>query len=810
MIKHKKSITLFLIILFISCDQEIQDRNSMFSLIPNESKIVIQINDLNYIKSFITNNTLFSKTYFANDSLNNLINRINIDQSKNSGLLSFSSYGKNNKAITFISNKNFSDSLNIENNKSYKYNNYDVFKEDDFYNIYLDEIVVNSTSDIIIENIIRNYNSKKRGINDPNFYDIILSANKTEPINIFIDSKLDKFSEEYFRSIEFYPFIKSSWKNYDLSRSNNDIRLTGITRIHDSLRSKLSILKNLNPKSLETDKLIPNTFKSFFSFTITDSNSFLKNYQDYLNLNNLKDEFNNLEDIKAINEVTFLQDEEKSVILNLIDSNLINQLSFSKEINFSNEIFNLSSPLGLNDLFNLFDKNLNLKFGILIDSFLVLSSSKNQLKKILTSYNNKRTLINDISYQKNKENLLNKFSFLWMANTKRIKEEVIFKKSTYEDLDINLYPFINLEGLVDEKLVLLNFYIGKTKTRESSGDIYNELIVFNTNKITTPPKWLKNHRNNEYDFAYQDSENYLYLYSNKGDLFWKKKLSSKIIGEIQQVDLYKNGRLQMAFRTSDKFYIIDRNGSTVQPFEISIKNSNNINRLSIFDYENDKNYRFLISQDNYMKMYDSKGITVTGFDPDSLNSDIINSPVHIRIKGKDYILVQLKNGKLKILNRRGKDRISVKQNINFSENNFFSFMNLFTTTDKNGNLIQVDTNGNVVINNYSLGENNTIEVVMDNILFQSENTININGKIIKIPKGRYTKPRLFNYKDTLYITITDQKESKVYLFNKEGILIKGFPVKGINLVDINDADNDGKIELITQLDESSVISYEIN
>ena len=137
-------------------------------------------------------------------------------------------------------------------------------------------------------------------------------------------------------------------------------------------------------------------------------------------------------------------------------------------------------------------------------------------------------------------------------------------------------------------------------------------------------------------------------------------------------------------------------------------------------------------------------------------------------------------------------------------------MNLFTTTDKNGNLIQVDTNGNVVKNNYSLGENNTIEVVMDNILFQSENTISINGKTIKIPEGRYTKPRLFNYKDALYITITDQKESKVYLFNKEGVLIKGFPVKGINLVDINDADNDGKIELITQLDESSVISYEIN
>ena len=99
---------------------------------------------------------------------------------------------------------------------------------------------------------------------------------------------------------------------------------------------------------------------------------------------------------------------------------------------------------------------------------------------------------------------------------------------------------------------------------------------------------------------------------------------------------------------------------------------------------------------------------------------------------------------------------------------------------------------------------------MDNILFQSENTISINGKTIKIPEGRYTKPRLFNYKDALYITITDQKESKVYLYNKEGNLVSGFPIKGINLVDIIDADNDGKIELITQLDESSVISYEIN
>ena len=628
MIKRLETIIL-LIMLFVSCNPKAEKNNPMLSLIPNESKIIIQINDLGYIKNFINNNQLFSQTNFAKDSLNNLIDGINIDQSKNSGLLSFSSYGKNNKAITFISNKNYSDSLNINNIKSYKYNRYDIFQEGDYFKTYLGNTVISSTSDIIIENTIRNYNSGKRGINNLSFYDLILSSNKNEPINIFTDSELDEFSKKYFRSIEFYPIINTSWKSYDLSKSNNDIRLTGITRINDSIKSKLSILKNINPKSLESDRLIPNTFKSFLSITISDRNLFLKNYQDYLNQINIADGLGAFEEIEAINEITFLQDDEKSIILSLVDLELIYKLSFSESIDYSNKIFNLEVSKNLDELFGLFDKNLNLQYGILIDKFLVLGNSKNQLKKILTSFENKRTLNNDIYYQKNRENSINKLSFLWLANTKRIEEDETFINSVSKKLDTKLYPFISYEGIVDKQLSLLNFYIDRVETRESSGNIYNELIVSNTNKITVPPKWLKNHRNNQYDFAYQDDENYLYLYSNKGNLFWKKKLSSQIIGEIQQVDLYKNGRLQMAFRTSDKFFIIDRNGSIVKPFEISFKKSNNINPLSIFDYDNSKNYRFLLSQDNLIKMYDNRGKIVSGFNPDEFNADILNPPVHI-------------------------------------------------------------------------------------------------------------------------------------------------------------------------------------
>ena len=66
---------------------------------------------------------------------------------------------------------------------------------------------------------------------------------------------------------------------------------------------------------------------------------------------------------------------------------------------------------------------------------------------------------------------------------------------------------------------------------------------------------------------------------------------------------------------------------------------------------------------------------------------------------------------------------------------------------------------------YNLEDNNTIEVRMDNMLIHSGNSMNINGKIINLSPGRYTKPKLFNYKDLLYISITDEKENKIYLYN---------------------------------------------
>lgn len=77
------------------------------------------------------------------------------------------------------------------------------------------------------------------------------------------------------------------------------------------------------------------------------------------------------------------------------------------------------------------------------------------------------------------------------------------------------------------------------------------------------PVAFPNHRNGRYDVLIQDTEGTLYLISDSGSLFWKKKLGGTISSPILVCDLYDNRKYQMAFWTGDRFHVIDRLGNYV-------------------------------------------------------------------------------------------------------------------------------------------------------------------------------------------------------------------------------------------------------
>ena len=60
------------------------------------------------------------------------------------------------------------------------------------------------------------------------------------------------------------------------------------------------------------------------------------------------------------------------------------------------------------------------------------------------------------------------------------------------------------------------------------------------------------------------------------------------------------------------FYILDRTGRAVAPFPIKFRDEIT-QGISVFDYDNNRKYRFVITQGKEPLMLDSKGKKVKGF-----------------------------------------------------------------------------------------------------------------------------------------------------------------------------------------------------
>ncbi len=127
----------------------------------------------------------------------------------------------------------------------------------------------------------------------------------------------------------------------------------------------------------------------------------------------------------------------------------------------------------------------------------------------------------------------------------------------------------------------------------------------------------------------------------------------------------------------------------------------NKRRFKGIDYDKNKNYRLLVTQGKTLTMYDASGQSVSGFNYKNNGSTISSQPKHFRVGSKAYIVFAAGDA-LKILNRQGNNRVAVPSKIRFSENAIYLYQNKFTTTNILGQLVQVDTKGQLNLkNNYT-------------------------------------------------------------------------------------------------------------
>ena len=805
---RKITYILTISVLFFSCS-DVNNNISSFSYLPSESEVILNINNLSNTKEILSKNKNLDNISSSKSKILKQLYSLSNKNSNNTGLLSLTPFGKNQIAYTYIRETNTQDSISESDVEKGKYQKNKIFIDTtlskEVYKTIIGNYTISSNQDIILENIIRDQNKTNKKV-DSDFYKLIKAADKSDPFNTFTITKKSNLLENILNNLSFFPGLYDSWVSYDFKYSLEEVNMSGATRINDSINSKLSILKNIYPSEISTDGVIPNSFSSFFSFTIDDSERFIFNFKNYLKGNDLSTDNINFDSLNLINEINFVEDQEKFLILGINNIDQLENYFELTEIDNLNNIKKINIDKDLEILVDNFDQEISTNYATLIDNSLVITESVSQIKKIINSERINDNLSSNSKYLSFKNQKSKKYSFLWVNNNNSLGS--IQKNSNL--IESKVYPFISFSGVVNQNIVLLDFDYSKAGETKETKDVYTEFFLTFDNEIITDPIWLKNHTNNQYDFIFQDSENYLYYYSNNGNLYWKKKIDEKIIGQIKQIDAYKNGRLQISFRTKNRFYVLDRNGNEVKELSFKIDSGEINNPVSIFDYEKNRNYRFVFTNDNTIKMFDSRGKIVRGFNPDVFDSSIINSPNHIRIDGKDFIIVQLENNDLKILDRRGRDRIKIDEKIQFSQNPIFSYLKTFTTTDNQGNLIQIDMDGKLSKKNLNLSIDNLIDIENDNLVYLSENNLSIKGINVELPFGRYSKPKIFNESGNMLIGITNLDESNIYLYKDNGELLDGFPLKGNSIIDVKNSDKDDKTEVLTRLDNFSIVSYEIN
>jgi hypothetical protein len=375
-------------------------------------------------------------------------------------------------------------------------------------------------------------------------------------------------------------------------------------------------------------------------------------------------------------------------------------------------------------------------------------------------------------------------------------------------LKLSDYETSAIQFIYDTNFAHLNAVVNKNETKASSNSVSEVLNIKLEKDLLNNPQFVTNHITKEKEIVVQDVNNNLYLISNKGKILWKKTLQGPILGAIEQIDIYRNGRLQLAFATPNRVYVIDRNGNNVAPFPG--KFSDDITQpLSVFDYDKNKNYRFLVTQGKNVLMYNVSAKRVNGFTFNSANGNIICQPKHFRIGNKDYIAFKTQN-KLYILDRTGKTRVTPKTQNTYSNQPVFLYENTFTTTSLNGDLISIDSRGNVSTKGLNLSEKHFIESSSKTLVTLTENQLSIKNKTTELDYGDYSNCKLFYINDKIYVSVTDMQSHKVYLFDSQSNPLPNFPVYGNSSIELDNIDTDSNLEFVTKGESNSIILYKIN
>ena len=768
----KKYIYLFLI--FWSCNITENKSKDIKNFIPVNSSVIIKIDNLGKFKSDIKNNKLLDDLSKSDLKYNfkKQIKLINNFQDESQIIICLN---ENEKIFTIITKDSS--------------NNHDLhFRKIGDVNIFSNS---SSTIKSIKEQANTEYNKYNKTFNTSSSFGIILNKNLSKNL---INSTFN------FKDLN----LKNNL-GFVVNVFNDKILLNGLSYVDDSTKISNNIFNGLISSKLKNYEIVPKNVSRLKSFNLSSYSNYKKNSK----LEDLKeDRLSSIVNENLIEYSELILNEDQLFIIRLKDIQLFKDyLSENNNIKSTHRNFNIYDNTFLDYKLTNSVIKYNYKKKILVfKNHIVFSDNETTLIEFINENLKGNTLQEDSSFN---NSLTEISSFNTLNNNYFTNSDYNFFKELNILNSKNDFTENSFQLVQDNEIIHFNAIISKAKASKNNLKISKQFEVEIDEEILMNPHFIKNYATKKLDIVVQDKKNNLYLISNKGSVVWKRKIGQPILGKISQIDLYKNGRLQLIFNTKNKVFVLDRNGKEVKPFPKSF-NDDITQPISIFDYDKNKNYRILVTQGKELLLYDKNGKKVNGFKYSRSNSKITSSPKHFRILNKDFIV--FKTGKkLKILNRRGRERIKLKDEVVLSNENIFKLDNKLITITNDQKLVEIDISGTVSLSNLLNSKNLKLNTDnYNNIIILDENKMRLNSSYVDLPFSNYNTPKLAKINNNLFVSLFDSQNNKSYLFNKNLQPNSSFPIYSLIPTEFGDMNNDKKIHVIASKITKTISIYTID
>lgn len=626
----------------------------------------------------------------------------------------------------------------------------------------------------------------------------------------------------------------------DLKSDDNSIVLNGFSSGElDQSRYILSMFRHQSPVSFGLKHLISNRAIAVSSYGISDGKSFYEDREHFVRKNNpaIQDTLGVLAGVNKFEPGSFydlIADEfgvcfvessrgRKLAKILMVECNetekWLNTLDgISHKLSIDTVFYEKYSHYEIREipifrfaekLFWPFVTGFDHNFYTSIDNVVIIADNLEELKDLLNDIDAEDTWGKSVPQNRFLESTLLESNVSFYFNPSKAlnvlsenlppkwKNFAVDHKAMLSSLQSSSIQFSHLSNnFYTNILFTYKPFIASKKDASRSKD----RIITNFDHQISSVHAVKSHVNRSNEILIQDSLNNLNLVSSEGKVLWKLPIGDRIISDVTQVDFFNNGKLQYFFSTTRAIHIIDRLGNYVDPYPLHLSSSNDIEHVSVIDYDNSKRYRILIADRNgSLWMFDKQGKALDGWKPKDVGGSLAMPPRHHRIKGKDYLMAVRKDGQVFLMNRRGENLRKFPLNIgatpagdywlemgNSAEDTYFVIVS------EDGFKIKFNVYGKVqgretlmktsVTSNFSLISEKTNKSYL--VVQQDGKQLSISdesGKKIITSNISGLKPSDIKYFDfgsgNAFIVLTDRIQGFTFIYDEQGELLTSPPIE---------------------------------